>query len=240
MTAIYHGDSPETRGPAATAAARVAVASAHGTIPAKPRRRRIRSITLSHGRWRHPAGFACHDRQKIFTSFFCLSWLDFLIFISFLLHSTELNVLMQFVSVLLADVPEEEIYRRCVIQRAVIEYFDFGSHALTPTEDDFEAWWPNLPGHLAGICRCRGFAAALSNLSFQRFVLESRGHSLHVHLAEALHEDAYAEWLNYHEHGTGPNPNDWNYCGREDLVLPTSPPPLVWKWFAIADGTRSN
>ena len=99
---------------------------------------------------------------------------------------------MHLVPMLLANVLEEEVYRRCAIQRAISDYFALGSHALTPTKAAFEAWWPGLPGHLAGACRYKGFAGALPNLSFQRFVLESRGYSLHEHLAEVLEAAAHA------------------------------------------------
>jgi hypothetical protein len=115
---------------------------------------------------------------------------------------------------------------RIVIQVAVSQYFAQGA-ALTPTEADYEAWLAGLPGPLYALSRGAGLQCARNNRSFRRFVLEARGFSLYEHLAEHLSPEALALWSTFKEHGSGLNPNDWSYHGRQDPVPLAPRPPLI-------------
>ncbi|HEX8660216.1 MAG TPA: hypothetical protein VF690_21910 [Hymenobacter sp.] len=122
-------------------------------------------------------------------------------------------------------VPSDQLLR-LEIRSAVHQYFAQGT-ALTPTEAEYEAWLLGLPGPLYAISRGAGFQCALLNRSFRRFVLEVRGFSLYEYLVEQLSPEALALWGTFKEQGSGLDPNDWNYHGRQSPVSATPRQSLI-------------
>lgn len=99
-------------------------------------------------------------------------------------------------------------FLRIEVQQAVYHYFQLGAE-LVATDSDFSDWLTGLPAPLYALCRAAGFGAERQNLSFRRFLLEVRGHSLHEYLADQLSPEAFAHWLMLDEHGSGPDANRW-------------------------------
>jgi len=76
-------------------------------------------------------------------------------------------------------------------QRSILEYFACYQQ-LEPTPTDFKHWLESLPYSIRAISICSGYQCALQNLSFKRYVLETRGYSLYDHLQATISVEAFA------------------------------------------------
>ena len=90
---------------------------------------------------------------------------------------------------------------------AVCRYFELGG-GIEPKEEEYEVWLEGLPYLQKVICTVAGFEAARQNISFRRYLLELRGHSLYEYMKQHLTPAGLVYWRNQTDvWGAALNPN---------------------------------